>query len=129
VRGLTNCSTISRLSLTIALCHHAWARVFLAEKQYGEADRVITRAVRTLEKGGASAYLSDALTVQGVARARMGAGEESINILRRAMSVAEESGALTNAGLAALALIEEHGGAACCRARSFISCTFARRSS
>lgn len=85
------------------------ARVFLAERKYGEADRVITRAVGTLEKGGASAYLSDALTVQGVARARRGAGEESINILRRAMTVAEASGAFTNAGLAALALIEEHG--------------------
>jgi tetratricopeptide (TPR) repeat protein len=85
------------------------ARVFLAEKKYGEADRVITRAVRTLEQGGASAYLSDALAVQGVARARLGAGEDSINILRRAVSIAEESGALTNAGLAALALIEEHG--------------------
>lgn len=85
------------------------ARVFIAEKKYGEADRVITRAVQTLEKGGASAYLSDALTIQGVARARLGAGEDSINILRRAMSIAEESGALTNAGLAALTLIEEHG--------------------
>ncbi|MBV8856314.1 MAG: hypothetical protein JOZ02_05060 [Acidobacteria bacterium] len=85
------------------------ARVFLAEKKYGEAERVITRAVRTLEEGGASAYLSDALAVQGVARARRGAGEESINILRRAMRVAEEAGAFTNAGLAALALIEEHG--------------------
>lgn len=85
------------------------ARVFLAEKKYGEADRVITRAVQTLGKGGASAYLSDALTIQGVARARLGAGEDSINIFRRAMGIAEESGALTNAGLAALALIEEHG--------------------
>jgi tetratricopeptide (TPR) repeat protein len=85
------------------------ARVFLAVKKYGEADRVITRAVRTLEQGGASAYLSDALAVQGVARARLGAGEDSINILRRAVSIAEESGAHTNAGLAALALIEEHG--------------------
>jgi tetratricopeptide (TPR) repeat protein len=85
------------------------ARVFLAEKKYSEADRVITRAIQTLEKGGASAYLSDALTIQGVARARLGAGEDSINIFRRAISIAEESGALTNAGLAALALIEEHG--------------------
>lgn len=85
------------------------ARVFLAERKYGEAERVSTRAVRTLEKGEASAYLSDALTVQGVARARLGAGEESLKLLRRAMSVAEEAGAYTNAGLAALALIEEHG--------------------
>ena len=85
------------------------ARVLMAERKYGEADRVIERAVRTLEKGGASAYLSDALTIQGVARARLGAGEDSINILRRAMALAEGVGALTNAGLAALALIEEHG--------------------
>jgi tetratricopeptide (TPR) repeat protein len=85
------------------------ARVFIAEKKYGEANRVIERAVQTLEKGCASALLADALTIQGMARARLGAGEASINLLRRAMSIAEECGALTNAGLAALTLIEEHG--------------------
>ena len=85
------------------------ARVFLAESKYQEADRVITRAVQTLEQSGASALLCDALTIQGVARARLGAGEDSINILRRAMGAAEQSGATTNAGLAALTLIEEHG--------------------
>jgi tetratricopeptide (TPR) repeat protein len=104
-------ATLLRLKDTglLAQVDETRARVFLAEKKYGEADRVITRAVQTLEKGGASAYLSDALTSQGVARARLGAGEDSINILRRAMSIAEEAGALTNAGLATLALIEEHG--------------------
>ena len=85
------------------------ARVFIAERKYQEAGRVIARAVQTLEKGGASAYLADALTIQGVVQARFGAGEDSINTLRRAMRVAEESGAHTNAGLAALTLIEEHG--------------------
>jgi tetratricopeptide (TPR) repeat protein len=85
------------------------ARVFLAEGKYAEADRVITRAIQTLEQGGASALLCDALTIKGTARARLGAGEESIDILRSAMSIAEEAGALTNAGLAALTLIEEHG--------------------
>jgi tetratricopeptide (TPR) repeat protein len=85
------------------------ARVFIAEGKYQEAGRVIARAIQTLEQGGASAYLADALTIQGIAQARLGAGEDSINTLRRAMGVAEESGAFTNAGLAALALIEEHG--------------------
>ncbi len=85
------------------------ARVFIAEKKYQEAGRVIARAIQALEKGSASAYLADALTIQGVVQARLSAGEESIGILRRAMRVAEESGALTNAGLAALTLIEEHG--------------------
>ena len=86
------------------------ARVFLAEKKYGEAERVITRAVRTLEQGGESALLADALAVHGVARARLGDTEGSISALRRAVAVAEGAGALTNAGLATLALIEEHGG-------------------
>jgi len=86
------------------------ARVLIAEKKYGEADRVITRAVQTLEKGGASALLADALAVQGVARARLGAHESSLDILRRAAAVAEAVGALANAGLVTLALIEEHGG-------------------
>lgn len=85
------------------------ASVFIAEKKYGEADRVITRAIETLENGGESALLAEALTTQGVVRARLGASEESMNILRRAMQVAEDAGALSNAGLAALALIEEHG--------------------
>lgn len=84
------------------------ARVLIAEKKYVEAERVIARAVQTLEQGGESALLAEALTAQGVARARLGASEESINILRRAIDVAEVSGALSLAGLAALTLIEEH---------------------
>ncbi len=85
------------------------ARVFIDEKKYSEAERVIARAVETLETGGAAALLSEALTAQGLAWARVGKNEASINVLRRAIKVAEEAGALCNAGLAALTLIEEHG--------------------
>jgi tetratricopeptide (TPR) repeat protein len=85
------------------------ARVFIEEKNYREADRVITRAVQTLEQGSAPALLAEALTTQGVARARLSDMEGSIDVLRRAVKVAEESGALPNAGLAALTLVEEHG--------------------
>jgi tetratricopeptide (TPR) repeat protein len=85
------------------------ARVFIAEKKYREADRVISRAIQTLQQGGESALLADALTVQGIAWARLGGYENSISILRRAVDMAEGVGALTNAGLAALAIIEEHG--------------------
>jgi tetratricopeptide (TPR) repeat protein len=70
-------ATLVRLKDTglLAQVDETRARVFLAEKKYGEADRVITRAIKTLEKGGASAYLSDALTIQGVAcAARSGRG-------------------------------------------------------
>jgi tetratricopeptide (TPR) repeat protein len=85
------------------------ALVLVAEKQYREAERVIAGAIRTLEQGDEAARLADALTVQGVVWARLGNYESSINAMRRAVSLAEESGALSNAGLAALALIEEHG--------------------
>lgn len=85
------------------------ARVLLEEKRYAEAERVITRAVQALETGGAAALLSEALTTQGVTWARLGKDEASVGVLRRAVKMAEESGALCNAGLAALTLIEEHG--------------------
>lgn len=85
------------------------ARVLVAEQRYADADRVIAGVVKTFEAGGESALLADALTVQGVVRARLGVYEGSINILRHAATVAEHSGAPNNAGLAALTLIEEHG--------------------
>ncbi|HYN85360.1 MAG TPA: helix-turn-helix domain-containing protein [Pyrinomonadaceae bacterium] len=85
------------------------ARVLIAEQRYPEANEVIGRAVQTLERGSAAALLADAYTVQGIAWARLCAYDSSLKILRRAMSLAEESGALYNAGLAALTLIEEHG--------------------
>jgi tetratricopeptide (TPR) repeat protein len=85
------------------------ASVLLAEGRYREADRVIDGVVRYLEPGGESALLAEALTIQGVVRARLAAHENSIEILRRALKVAQDSGAQTHAALAALALIEEHG--------------------
>jgi tetratricopeptide (TPR) repeat protein len=85
------------------------AEVLIAERQYRDAVRIIAGAVSALEQGGEAALLADALTTQGVALARLGSYEGSINVMRRAVRVAEESGAVSNAGLAALALIEEHG--------------------
>src|ERR1044071_3560351 len=85
------------------------ALVFIDEKKYGEAERVITRAVQTLEGGEAAAYLADALTTQGVVLARLGRNDASVGALRRAVQVAEEAGASASAGLAALTLLEEHG--------------------
>jgi tetratricopeptide (TPR) repeat protein len=85
------------------------ARVLVAEKKYREADRVVAGVIKTFETGGESALLADALAVQGVVWARLGAFEGSVNILRRAIDVAQQAGALTQAGQAALTLLEEHG--------------------
>lgn len=85
------------------------ARVLVAERNFREAERIIISVIKTFEKGGEAALLADALTVQGVIWARLGIAESSIAILHRAISVAQDSGALVNAGHAALTIIEEHG--------------------
>lgn len=87
------------------------ARVLIAEGRYREADRIMAGAVRALGQGGESALLADALTVRGLVWARLGMHESSVDILRQAMQVAQEAGANTQAGLAALTLIEEHAAA------------------
>jgi tetratricopeptide (TPR) repeat protein len=85
------------------------ARVLVAERKYREASRILAGAILTFEKGGDSALLADALTVQGIMLARLGDYDSSVATLRRAANMAESLGALKNAGLAVLALIEEHG--------------------
>jgi tetratricopeptide (TPR) repeat protein len=85
------------------------ARVLIAEKKYRDADRILADVIKTFEAGGESALLADALTLQGVVWSRLGGFDSSINILRRAIRAAQDSGSPVSAGLAALTLIEEHG--------------------
>jgi tetratricopeptide (TPR) repeat protein len=94
---------------TLAQVDETRARVFAAEKRYRDADRIITGVIKVFEQGGEAALLADALTVQGVIWARLGAHENSLNILRQAMKAAQDSGAPVQAGHAALTMIEEHG--------------------
>lgn len=88
------------------------ARVLVAEKRYRDADRVLDSVVKALEEGGEVALLADALTLRGVVWSRLGVFEKSVETLREAMRVAQEAGANTQAGQAALTMIEEHGAAA-----------------
>lgn len=85
------------------------ARVLVAERKYRDADRALAGALKALEKGDESALLADASTVQGVIWARLWNYQNSIGTLYRAAEVAESVGALSNAGQAMLALVEEHG--------------------
>jgi CheY-like chemotaxis protein/tetratricopeptide (TPR) repeat protein len=85
------------------------ARVLLAEGQYKEASSIIAEAIRTFEKGSEYALLADALIIQGVVWSRLVNYGASVQVLRRALNIARESGASSNAGIAALTLIEEHG--------------------
>jgi tetratricopeptide (TPR) repeat protein len=94
---------------TLAQVDETRARVFIGEKRYREANRVLASAIQVFEAGGESGLLADAFTLQGVVWARLRGFDSSITILRKAVEIAEQAGALTQAGQAALTLIEEHG--------------------
>lgn len=92
----------------IAQVNETRARVLIAEGRYKEAEKIIYGVVKTLEQGGESALLADALIIQGIVLARLEDYEKSISILRQAMNLASDSGSPCNAANAALTLIEEH---------------------
>jgi tetratricopeptide (TPR) repeat protein len=94
---------------TLAHVDETRARVLIAERRYRDAERILAGAIKTLEQGDKSGLLAEALTVQGVVWARLWVYDASIGVLRRAAELAESVGALTSAGQALLALIEEHG--------------------
>jgi tetratricopeptide (TPR) repeat protein len=85
------------------------ARVLVAEQHYYAARRVIIGVVDTFEKGGESALLADALIIKGTVQARLGDNKESLHTFRSAIRIAKNAGALSNAGRAAVFMIEEHG--------------------
>lgn len=93
---------------TLAQVEETKARVFLAEGRFKEADYVITNVIHKLTNGGETSLLADALTIQGIVWVRLGRYERSICKLRDAIDTATYAGALHNAGLAALTLLEEH---------------------
>jgi tetratricopeptide (TPR) repeat protein len=94
-------------SIHLAELEDSRARVLLAEGAILKAERVIDEAIRTLERSDQKPFLAEALTTRGVVLARLKRAEEARAIFSRAMEIAEQTGDLEKAGLAALALIEE----------------------
>lgn len=84
------------------------ARVLAAQQNYIGARRVIVGVVETFERGGEPALLADALIIKGTVQARLGDHEQSLRTFRSAISIARNAGALSNAGRAAITMIEEH---------------------
>jgi tetratricopeptide (TPR) repeat protein len=84
------------------------ARVYVAEEHYHVASRVIIGVVDTFERGGEQALLTNAMVIKATVQARLGDNDESLNTFRRAIQIAKEAGAVSNAGRAAVSLIEEH---------------------
>jgi tetratricopeptide (TPR) repeat protein len=91
------------------------ARVLIAEERYAEARQVIPEVIHAFEKGGEQALLATALTLKAIIEARLEDYDRSLETFRQAINTAENAGALSNAGRAALSMIEEHGAAAATR--------------
>lgn len=92
---------------TLAQVDETRARVLIAEGRLHEAERFARQSVRTLEKGGEQALLTEALTTYGIAQARLGNYARAKAMLQRAIEVAEIAGDLEGAGRAQLSIIEE----------------------
>ena len=92
---------------SVAQVDETRARVFLAENNAEEAERLSRTSVRTLESGGEQAILSEALITRGKALARLGRFDEARATFERAIETAEQSGNDKSGGLAALAYLEE----------------------
>ncbi|MEJ7708660.1 MAG: tetratricopeptide repeat protein [Pyrinomonadaceae bacterium] len=83
------------------------ARLLLAEGRPAQAERVMRGAVYTLEKGGRQALLSEALTTQAVALARLSEHSKAQESFHRAIEISEFLGNRNGVGQAALAVMEE----------------------
>jgi tetratricopeptide (TPR) repeat protein len=92
---------------TIAQVNETRARVFLAQARFTESDRAALSAVKALEQGGESALLSEALTTQAIARARLGRYQSASDLLLRAAGIIETAGDVEIAGTIYLTAIEE----------------------
>jgi CheY-like chemotaxis protein len=93
---------------TVAQIDEARARVLLEQGRMRGAESAIREAVRILSKGGEQGLLAEALITQGRVLSRLGNFVESLNTLRRAADLAEDAGAVEDAGRALLSLMEEH---------------------
>ena len=83
------------------------AQLFIAEGNYAEAEVAARHAVRIFAKCGPQSNLSQALTTQGIALARLRKTERAQFTFEQAITIAHQAGSLHQAGVAALTLIEE----------------------
>jgi tetratricopeptide (TPR) repeat protein len=83
------------------------AQVFIAQHKYAEAEAVARNAVSSFRKAGRECFLAEALVTHGIALARLTKTLRAQSTLQEAAEVAHGVGALNQAGIAALTLIEE----------------------
>ena len=83
------------------------AQVLIAQHKYVEAEAVARNAVSSFRKAGRECFLAEALVTHGIALARLTKMLRARFVLQEAAEVAHRAGALNQAGIASLTLIEE----------------------
>jgi CheY-like chemotaxis protein len=84
-------------------------KLCLAHGRVVDAEKLLSIAVRALEKGGEQSLLAEALSTQGIALARLRDFAKARATLQRAVDVAEQAGDAESAGQATLLMIEQLG--------------------
>jgi tetratricopeptide (TPR) repeat protein len=92
---------------TAAQVNETRARVFLAQGQYVQAEKIAFTAASTFESGGEGSHLSEALEAQGIALARMGKHQTALGILKRSAHIAETAGNPQMSAKIYLTILEE----------------------
>lgn len=96
-------------SASVAEVNETRARVFLAEGQNVEAEKAARASVVMLEQDGRQDLLAEALITHGTALARLKFYSQAYATLQHAIEVAQDAGATSHAGKAALIIMEELG--------------------
>ena len=92
---------------SVAQVNETRARVFLAQGRYAESDRAALSAASALQQGGEAALVAEALTTQGISRARLGRYQSARMIFNRAAGVVADAGDLDSSGGIYLTAVEE----------------------
>jgi tetratricopeptide (TPR) repeat protein len=100
-------TTILRDRVRTAQVDLTRAQVMIAQGKYAEPARIARLAGRSFEKAGRQRLLIDALISRGIALSRLRRIEEAQFTFQRAIEVAQQIDVPKQAGLAALAMIEE----------------------
>ncbi|HBB86623.1 MAG TPA: hypothetical protein DC047_03295 [Blastocatellia bacterium] len=99
--------TSVRDKVRTAQIDQARAEVMIEQKRFDEAEKVARSAATSFQKSGRQCLLVEALTVRGIALARLQRKDEAQFTFQRAIEIAQQVNALNQAGIAALTMIEE----------------------
>ncbi|HEY6046084.1 MAG TPA: tetratricopeptide repeat protein [Pyrinomonadaceae bacterium] len=92
---------------TTAQVNETRARVYLAKKDYVNAEKIALASAAVLERGGEQSLLVETLQTLGMAQARQKRHQPALTTLQRAAELADTAGDPESSGRAYLAMLEE----------------------